>query len=198
MRKPASRPAIPTATPERVAELLLVSGLPPAYRDWTLETYDVTDANREAFEAVTAYAPDDRSLYVGGQSGSGKTRLACGLLLRLIERAVVCKYANVPDLLERCFARDEDDRPDLDRLILPPLCRVLILDDIGFGTYVGWKREAMEQTLYRLINGRIEHGVPTVYTSNLPCGGEEMRKRLGDPIVSRIARECEVVTAGAR
>jgi DNA replication protein DnaC len=186
MRKP-----IVSTTPERVAKLLLVSGIPPAYREWTLDTYVVTEGNREAYDAALAFS--DRSLYIGGVSGCGKTRLAVGIALRMIERGVVAKFANVPDLLERCLAKDEDERPDLDRLIAPTLCRVLVLDDIGMSQYTGWKQDEAVRTLYRVINGRIENGVPTIYTTNLPLGGDEMRRRLGDPIVSRIARESEQV-----
>lgn len=191
MRKPVT---IPAASPERARELLLISGLPPAYRDWTFDTFDVTDANREAFEIVSGWTISDRSLYIGGVSGAGKTRLACGLVLKLIDQGVVAKFINVPAFLEQCFLRDEDDRPDLERLIQPELCAVLVLDDIGMSVYQGWKADESVRVLYRLINGRIENGVPFVTTTNLPM--EEMRRRLGDPVTSRIMRESEIVTVG--
>lgn len=112
-------------------------------------------------------------LYIWGRTGAGKTWEAAGIVLEHARRAIALshtvslgnrkprgrqKFTTFAAILDQCYdlRRDEvlKDYIDYD---------LLVLDDLG-------KEKPSEytlETLYRLINGRIENGKATIITSNL-------------------------------
>ena len=61
---------------------------------------------------------------------------------------------------------------------------LLILDDIGAEKASEWTQEQ----LYRIVNFRYEHMLPTVITTN--CDGAQLEMALGRRIVSRLIELC--------
>lgn len=61
---------------------------------------------------------------------------------------------------------------------------MLLVDDLAAGKSSEW----VEEATYRIINGRYEAMLPTIYTSNLPL--DQLRDTIGDRIASRLAETC--------
>ena len=136
------------------------------------------------------------SLFFFGDVGSGKTLLACRILLEMIKSNYVegrtsCTYdfVSVPDLLRRLrkaiINQDEETESD----IIEHLYDVdyLVLDDLGAEKASDW----VLQELYLIINHRYEYLKHTIFTSNLSL--PELKKQFSDiRIPSRIDRMSKV------
>lgn len=178
---------------ERVRRLLLASGLPRRHETYTWEAArDLVDS--QAVEAVETWAWGPVGMYLHGPVGTGKTGLAVLLVRREIEQHQRrCMFLGVPALLEDLRAgfaghRGSDNAEMLRRAADADL---LVLDDIGAERPTEFARE----TVLRLINARLEQGLPTIYTSNFSlgelyrrlCGDDPLEARTADRIVDRIA-----------
>lgn len=68
---------------------------------------------------------------------------------------------------------------------------LMLIDDLGAAKHSEW----VEETTYRLINGRYEDMKPTIFTTNLPLA--DLREGVGDRIASRLVEICtRVVLVG--
>lgn len=116
-----------------------------------------------------------------GTPGSGKT-----FLLSCLARSVMIKYdlqmrfvassdylAAVSDSWKR--ERGEHDRSEIYRQ-----CRLLVLDDLGAEKKGDWQ----EAEIFRLINGRLNNGKVTMFSSNMPPWDLKMNSRT----ISRVRR----------
>lgn len=145
---------------------------------------------------VEPLQPTDRSYYIYGRVGSGKTLVAVKTYLEVrkelyltAEEDKKCYFISVPEFfndLKRSYSmRDNKDQELLEKYSDAYL---LVLDDLGIEKVSDWAL----QTLYLLINRRYEWMRPTIITSNISL--EEMATMLGDDrITSRIFRMCEIV-----
>ncbi len=139
-----------------------------------------------------------KSYFITGAVGSGKTTLACKLLLDIAEREYllnkpvlgITAFWSVPTLLQdirACY--NSDDRGQeislIDSLIKTPW---IVLDDLGAEKTTEW----VLQTLYLVINSRYDAERGTIITSNLSL--DELAEKLGDRIASRIAGMSEIIT----
>jgi len=134
------------------------------------------------------------SLFFFGDVGSGKTLLACRILLEMIKNNYVegrtsCTYdfVSVPDLLRRLrkaiINQDEETESD----IIEHLYDVdyLVLDDLGAEKASDW----VLQELYLIVNHRYEWLKHTIFTSNYEIS--ELANVLDDVrIPSRLNRMC--------
>lgn len=126
-------------------------------------------------------------VFIHGVVGSGKTFLACKVMLAFMKENYVTRngfksylFCNVPDLLQRLKAGIKDN---LETSIVEELTHVdlLIFDDIGVGKESEW----FHNILYLIINHRYAEMKPTIFTSNKT--EDELVHILDDRIVSRIA-----------
>lgn len=151
--------------------------VPRAMREWRLE--DTPDAT--AGLAVRAWLDADpartgRNLLLLGEPGVGKTGLAVGALRWLMERGVNVGFVVLADWLD-------DQRPaggESGAAAAAKLAkrRVLAVDDVGVEKVSEWVAERV----YLLANNRMNAGLPTIWTSNLPV------LRLEEAVGPRIAR----------
>lgn len=143
-------------------------------------------------------ATGKNSCFITGTVGSGKTTLACKLLLDhakeqyLNNQTVLGAVAfwSVPTLLQdirTCYATDDRQQESslLSALINTPY---IVLDDLGAEKTTEW----VLQTLYLIISSRYDSGKTTIITSNLSL--DELAEKLGDRIASRIAGMSEIIT----
>ena len=180
----------PVISADRRATLLRYSRLSAIERQQSLDAFDPT-GNERAFATIADYQPSPRGLALYGPSGVGKSHLAAGLCLRLIDEGLPVVFLNVPLWLERLReqARAREDLDDLDALISPATASILVLDDLGAEHATDWTADRV----YLLINERIRAMAPIVATMNYLPDSEAFRDRAGDRIASRIIRTCDMV-----
>lgn len=142
---------------------------------------------------------DDRSLFITGDCGVGKTYTAVSIL-RGFAKNLSCDnfvtpfkntpiFVNVPELLLRirdCFK--PDSRISEEEMLKKYLnTGLLVLDDLGVEKTTDWSL----QSLYVIVNKRGSEGRQTVITSNLTL--DEISGKLSDRIASRIKGMCKII-----
>lgn len=129
-----------------------------------------------------------KSLLLTGPTGVGKTHTAFGAL-RLIgesRRSGLNWVAlSTPELLGR-LRRIGDREPEalFHEFASAPL---LLLDDLGSSKVTEWA----EDTLYRLVDHRYMHCLPSIFTAN--ANRADLAERLGERCGSRLYEMCERV-----
>lgn len=126
----------------------------------------------------------DASVILTGPTGTGKTFQAWAWWQRwavgreTTSLSEVPQFYTAPDLLEQIRRSYSGKALVLDSDAL------LVVDDLGVERPTEW---VLEQ-LYRIVDERYRLRKPLVVTTNL--GGGELRDRLGDRVVSRLAEMC--------
>jgi DNA replication protein DnaC len=130
------------------------------------------------------------SLLIIGPTGSGKTHQAYAALRQIGEAGIAESWlaVSVPDLYGLLRPRPgADSEAAYQAWAGAP---VLLLDDLGAAKPSDWT----EEVNYRLVNHRHDHGLPTIFTSNLPTiaaeGSPSLAAALGERVFSRIAGMC--------
>jgi len=127
-------------------------------------------------------------------SGTGKTSVACLLLLKYLANNMVSSfldeiatpvlYLNTVEFLDKLRASMSRFDEDFDNLWRDQFTnkapQLLLLDDIGAERPSDWVRER----LYSLINYRWSNGLSTIYTSNI--SPEKIKDVVGTRVHSRI------------
>ncbi|MFC4335189.1 ATP-binding protein [Salininema proteolyticum] len=130
---------------------------------------------------------DPPGLLILGSVGVGKTHQAFGALRAAVTGARPVKWAAVSagamfDSLRPGDKRDPEKA--MNSYLTVPL---VLVDDLGAGKTSEWT----EDVVFRVIDGRYAAELPVIVTSNgTPV---ELRERLGDRVVSRLAEMCRRV-----
>ena len=147
----------------------------------------------------TKETSDDRSLFITGDCGVGKTYVAASTLRGFVKN-LSCDnfitpfrntpiFVNVPDLLIKiraCF--DSDSKTSEEEMLQKYFdTKLLILDDLGAEKTTDWAL----QSLYVIINKRGSEERQTIITSNLTLN--EIKDKLSDRIASRINGMCKII-----
>jgi len=177
----------------RYRERLTRSGIPARYRTGTLSDFDLTH-NKAAHAAATAYVSafgqhrrDGKGLFLIGEVGRGKTRLATIIALEVLRQGFSVRYSSTVDLLE-CIKAEFGTSNAGNTLRCYLDADLVVLDDIGKEHRTEWS----ESTIFQVINDRYERARPLILTSNL--GIDDLRRHYqwsGDAIVSRIYESCQ-------
>jgi DNA replication protein DnaC len=168
---------------------------PPRFRD-------ATATHPEVLNWATQFATEDTtptSLLLLGSTGVGKTWQAYGALRQAVTHPVPVRSgyrcrawiaAPFADLMARMRPRPRVDSEEV--MAEYRAADLLLVDDLAAAKGSEW----VEEQTYRLINGRYEDMLPTIFTTNLALG--ELREAIGDRIASRLAETCtRVVLTGA-
>lgn len=166
------------------------AGIPPRYRHCRIGSFTVstdsvavrdqlTQARTIAQQYVEGFVMEggrfrESGLLFLGPPGAGKTHLAVGVLMDVIERyRVHARFAEFTSLIHQIQATFDPGSPESKRAILDPLvgAELLVLDELGSQQPTPWVRDV----LYLIINHRYTHRLPTLFTTNY----------LLDPIPSR-------------
>lgn len=176
----------------RVSQIYSESGLTPRQRQATFEGWMKRDGAERAYSACTNYAENFRvslqhrgiGMYLYGTTGSGKTRLIHAIANALIEKEVRVVCWNVPSLLGAIKGAYDGHGNAEDYLHAARHANLLILDDLGSEKPSEWTRN----TLYELINSRIENVMPTIVTSNWEPSSPRLLSEdvLGARLMSRL------------
>jgi DNA replication protein DnaC len=166
---------------DAVARLVDAAGIPPRYRHCRLSSFQIpseSDAVRNQLTQARTIAQQyaDGFLVEGGRfresgllflgpPGVGKTHLAVGVLVDVVERfRVHARFAEFTSLIHQIQATFDPGSPESKREILDPLvdAELLVLDELGSQQPTPWVRDV----LYLIINHRYTHRLPTLFTTN--------------------------------
>jgi len=130
----------------------------------------------------------NKSLFITGKTGSGKTGLSFGIMQSELFDGKSCKYICYPEYIDglRNFQNDGMRTAHYEKMKIANYEGILILDDVGAETLSEFDRE----TLYIIVNARYIYNRRTIITSNMSLNqvGE-----MDDRIASRIAEMYEIV-----
>jgi DNA replication protein DnaC len=162
---------------------------------WTLETFPYarqSGVNRKqirTFAELDFVAKHENLVFVG-DTGRGKTGLACGILLKALENGYRCQFIRAQDLFDEMYASVADRST---RQLVKRLARldVLLIDEFG---YLNLKPE-QSNIFFKLMEERY-HRRSTIITTNLKY--EEWHNFLGnqqmvDALLSRVRHYCHTV-----
>ena len=160
---------------------LLFAELPESLRDKTLKTFRVDiyreEKSRETARAACRIAKEylgdfekqkeaGMGLYIWSYTkGSGKTRLAAGIVNELLLKYPVKFAVSMAILQEIKDSWRKDSRNTESRLIDElSAVEILVIDDFGVETPAGW----INDKFYQIINERYLKRKVTIFTSNEP------------------------------
>ena len=171
--------------------MLKSSKLSPRFAQRTFETFKASGSHISVLRACRAFCDQDHSDGVGiaftGPVGTGKTHLAAAILNDWLGRQKLGVFVVMSDFfgeLRIAMNNQGDQSTDeiIDAVASAPL---LVLDDMGVDKASAWQASA----IYRIINKRYEHFLPTVVTTNL--SHEEMPVLLGHRAYDRLLECCD-------
>lgn len=122
-----------------------------------------------------------KGLYLWSKTpGSGKTFLCCCLAKSvMMMHDLQMRFVTVPDYISLVGESYKREKGQEDASGVYRTCSLLVFDDIGSQNKGEWQ----EQELFRLINGRMEKGNVTIFSSNFPPEGLNVNERTKDRIM---------------
>ena len=163
---------------------------------WSLETFPYSKQPNVRRRQIRSFAeldfiPRAENIVFIGDTGVGKTGLACGILLKALENGYRGQFIRAQDLFDEMYASlaDRSSRRLLNRLVK---LDVLLIDELG---YVNVKPE-QANIFFKLMEERYRRH-PTILTSNLSY--DEWPNFLGNPqmakaLLGRLRHFCHTVT----
>lgn len=136
---------------------------------------------------ATQFSRENPSLYLCGNAGLGKTHLALAMAQEVLDQGYDVIYASAQNIFET-IEKERFGTKEGDTLQSLLACDLLILDDLGteyISAYVS-------SCLYNIINTRVCHSLPTIYTSNI-IQDKDLQRRYTEKIVSRLLGSCEML-----
>jgi len=165
------------------------AAIPERFRDRTLDNYKAkTDGQKKALVFAKEYAENfdevmktGRSAIFVGKPGTGKTHLAIGIALEIIQQQRSPVFVTVQRLIRRVkdswSTQNETESEVVDAFASPDL---LILDEVG----VQFGSEFEKQVLFDVLNERYEKLKPSILLSNIPR--EQLSDYLGERVTDRL------------
>lgn len=166
---------------------------PAQFHDADLSKFDfsIYSKNMDKLKKIICSMFDDwekwelqgRGVYLWSQMpGSGKTFLSCCIGKSIMIRYdVQMRFVTAPDYMQAVADSYKKERGEQDFSEIFRKCKLLILDDLGTQMSKEWQ----QQELFRLINERVNNGLVTIYTSNMPPEKLNLEPRTVDRIMSK-------------
>lgn len=175
----------------------LDEAIPKRYRDARVEHPEISAWVDEYVQCPSRA----RSLMIMGPVGTGKTWAAYGALRQAavrslkpnrVGRYILGNWAAVtfPDFIAHMrpgyYTKNEDMNSEKYMQLLRSV-PVLLVDDLGVSKGTEW----VEDVTHRLVSGRYDDELPTIYTTNL--APKELEQVIGARMTSRLAEQCVTV-----
>lgn len=173
---------------DRIQHLHKISGVPPIYSGKGLADYEVSNDSQRAGKAVAESFADNHmsnpagGLIIAGNPGTGKTHLAIGVIKKLINLGLYCRYTTVGDLFSSVKSTYNNGALATEDEIAESYIQpsVLVIDEVGMSQMTKFE----DGLMYRIINGRYERGKATIAISNQHI--DDLKIALGDRLVDRL------------
>ena len=165
------------------------AAIPERFKNRTLDSYIAkTSGQKDALAFAKDYAKNfDEVLQTGrscifvGKPGTGKTHLAIGIALSIMQQQQSALFVTVQRLIRRVkdswHTKEETESEVIDAYASPDL---LILDEVG----VQFGSEFEKQVLFDVLNERYEKLKPSILLSNIPS--EQLSDYLGERVTDRL------------
>ena len=165
------------------------AAIPERFKDRTLDSYVAkTSGQKKALAFAKEYAENfdqviktGRSAIFVGKVGTGKTHLAVGIALSIMQQQRSPVFVTVQRLIRRVKdswrTKEETESDVIDAFASPDL---LILDEVG----VQFGSEFEKQLLFDVLNERYEKLKPSILLSNIPS--EQLSDYLGERVMDRL------------
>lgn len=173
----------------RLKSRLATSGLGEHFWNRTLDSFEITETNRKAFETVKAWSDTigvRRWLVLTGDVGLGKTHLAAGAMQEKMKQGLYCLYNLAASMVfgwhaayqSNTLAAYEEELTTAD---------LLFVDDLG-------KESATDNAkkfIISVFDNRYESDRSTIITTNFSL--QQLRDVYGKPLISRLAEVAEFI-----
>jgi DNA replication protein DnaC len=167
------------------------AGVPPRFRDRTLASYRADcDGRRAALRWATEFVEAfegaaGASALLIGKPGTGKTHLAAGIAMQLLEDGRSVRFCTVQRAVRRVKATwargaSETEEQAIAALATPDL---LVLDEVG----VQFGSDYEHNLLFDVLNERYEAQRATLLLSNLDA--DEVKSILGERVLDRMRED---------
>lgn len=165
------------------------SRIPPRFLNHSFETFrDVNDDAASRKATCKAYAESFKdtmqsgaSLILCGNTGTGKTHLACAIARHVITEYLARVYfttvAKAIRMVKDTYSGEGNEQDVINRLAGYDL---LILDEVG----VQFGSDSEKMILFEILNERYQHYRPTIMISNLSI--KNLAEFIGDRVIDRM------------
>lgn len=169
---------------------LLGDNVPPVFEE-AEPTHPTVVAWVNSFLDRPRVAPN---LFMLGPTGSGKSHQAYGALrhivLAMARRRKLFRWRTTTFADFNAAMRPRHDDAHVEALADFQQTGLLLLDDLGAGVTSAWT----DDNLYRLVDYRWSHRLPSIITTNLD--GDDIAKVFDERVVSRLNASVDVVFDG--
>ena len=129
---------------------------------------------------AATFTPGSKSILMFGQTGLGKTHLSLAIANVVLAKGYSVIYDSAINILRNIEKEHFSYEHSSDMIDLVMDTDLLILDDIG----TEYESRFYVATIYNIINTRLNHGKPTIISTNLDLAG--IAQRYDKRVVSRI------------
>ena len=148
-------------------------------------------------EYARNFGPGSPNLIFMGGPGLGKTYLSACIARAVAEAGISVAYESAAAALgafeTQRFSRENEEGAQAASRVREYLgCDLMILDDLGTEMVTSFSVSA----LYQLVNTRLNEGRSTIISTN--CGFEELRRKYGPQICSRLEGEYLLLSFSGR
>lgn len=148
-------------------------------------------------EYARNFGPGSPNLIFMGGPGLGKTYLSACIARAVAEAGFSVAYESAAAALgafeTQRFSRENEEGAQAASRVREYLgCDLMILDDLGTEMVTSFSVSA----LYQLVNTRLNEGRSTIISTN--CGFEELRRKYGPQICSRLEGEYLLLSFSGR
>ena len=181
---------------QKINSLLLDTQIPLRFQKCSFEGWQVNHSNSAAFNVAKIYADSflkqvqlGTSLVFCGKPGTGKTYLACAILLSVIRMECTGRYTSAYRMayeVKGTYRKNSDvtEQTIIDGYLKPSL---LVIDEVG----VQFGSDTEKLIFYHIINGRYENFKPTILISNF--SEQELSGFIGERVMDRMIENGGVI-----
>lgn len=167
--------------------LFSISNLGYKYLNVTFDDFIIREGMDKVHKITKHYALNFdefgyESLLIWGDPGNGKTMLVAAVHNHLKQQGKTVVFITMPELLGKIKATFNRNNIESEEQIMKGLmaCDLLIIDDLGAEKVSDW----VQETIFRIIDGRVKCKKPILATSNLSI--EQLDDKLGKRISDRL------------